>query len=150
MFIVNFVNDKKDEAEMARSFKALDLNKDGVISLEELQKGLARYLGVDEARALGLARQIFKKVDLNNSGSIDFSGTSSSPRVPHLRQQHRDHGRRGQSRRGLRLHRQGTCPAMQDKSGKLSVTEIRDKLGSNISEDVYNNLLKDFDVNNDG
>lgn len=75
VFIVNFVNDKKDEAEMARSFKALDLNKDGVISLEELQKGLAKYLGVDEARALGLARQIFKKVDLNNSGAIDFSGT---------------------------------------------------------------------------
>lgn len=73
VFIVNFVNDKKDEAEMARSFKALDLNKDGVISLEELQKGLAKYLGVDETRALGLAKQIFKKVDLNNSGSIDFS-----------------------------------------------------------------------------
>ena len=75
VFIVNFVSDKKDEAEMARSFKALDLNKDGVISLEELQKGLAKYLGVDEQRALGVARQIFKKVDLNNSGAIDFSGT---------------------------------------------------------------------------
>lgn len=77
VFIVNFVNDKKDEVEMARSFKALDLNKDGVISLEELQKGLAKYLGVDDQRALGVARQIFKKVDLNNSGSIDFSGKPS-------------------------------------------------------------------------
>lgn len=77
VFIVNFVNDKKDEVEMARSFKALDLNKDGVISLEELQKGLAKYLGVDDQRALGVARQIFKKVDLNNSGSIDFSGNHS-------------------------------------------------------------------------
>lgn len=36
---------------------------------------MARYLGVDDQRALGLAKQIFKKVDLNNSGSIDFSGT---------------------------------------------------------------------------
>ena len=51
VFIVNFVNDKKDEAEMARSFNVLDLNKDGVISLEELQKGLAKYLGIDEPRA---------------------------------------------------------------------------------------------------
>jgi hypothetical protein len=33
--------------EMAKSFKALDLNGDGVISLAELQKGLAKYLGVD-------------------------------------------------------------------------------------------------------
>ena len=59
---------------MAKSFKALDLNGDGVISLAQLQKGLAKYLGVHESQALGLAKQIFKKVDLNNSGSIDFSG----------------------------------------------------------------------------
>jgi Ca2+-binding EF-hand superfamily protein len=47
IFIVNFVKDKSDEAEMAKSFKTLDLNGDGVISLEELQKGLAKYLNVD-------------------------------------------------------------------------------------------------------
>ena len=46
IFIVNFVKDRHDEAEMARSFKALDLNSDGVVSLEELQIGLATYLGV--------------------------------------------------------------------------------------------------------
>ena len=39
---------------------------------------------------------------------------------------------------------------MQDRSGYLSVQEIRDKLGSNISEEVYNSLLEEFDVNNDG
>ena len=33
IFIVNFVKDRQDEVEMARSFKALDLNKDGVLSL---------------------------------------------------------------------------------------------------------------------
>lgn len=32
----------------------------------------------------------------------------------------------------------------------LSVGEIREKLGSNISEETYSNLLKEFDVNNDG
>lgn len=44
IFIVNFVKDQHDEAEMAKSFKTLDINGDGVISLEELQKGLAKYL----------------------------------------------------------------------------------------------------------
>jgi Ca2+-binding EF-hand superfamily protein len=34
IFIVNFVKDKNDEAEMRRSFKALDLNGDGVVSVE--------------------------------------------------------------------------------------------------------------------
>jgi hypothetical protein len=47
---------------------------------------MAKYLGVDETRALGLAKQIFKKVDMNNSGSIDFSCNSglikSSSSVP--------------------------------------------------------------------
>ena len=32
---------------MARSFKTLDLNGDGVISIDELRKGLAKYMGVD-------------------------------------------------------------------------------------------------------
>ena len=75
IFIVNFVKDKNDEAEMARSFKSLDLNGDGVVSIDELRKGLAKYMGVDEKKADGLAKQIFKKVDLNNSGAIDFSCT---------------------------------------------------------------------------
>lgn len=39
---------------------------------------------------------------------------------------------------------------MQDGSGKLSVQEIREKLGTNITEETYNNLLLEFDVNNDG
>lgn len=73
VFIVNFVKDKADEVEMARSFKTLDINGDGVITIDELQKGLAKYLGVEESKALGLAKQIFKKVDMNNSGAIDFS-----------------------------------------------------------------------------
>jgi hypothetical protein len=30
---------------------------------------------------------------------------------------------------------------MQDSSGKLSVQEIREKLGTNITEETYNNLL---------
>ena len=34
IFIVNFVSDKNDMNEMAKSFKTLDLNKDGVISLD--------------------------------------------------------------------------------------------------------------------
>lgn len=33
IFIVNFVKDKNDEAEFRRSFKALDTNGDGVISI---------------------------------------------------------------------------------------------------------------------
>jgi Ca2+-binding EF-hand superfamily protein len=75
IFIVNFVKDKNDEAEMANAFKSLDINRDGVISLDELQRGLGKYMKLDEAKSLTLAKQIFKKVDMNNSGAIDFSGS---------------------------------------------------------------------------
>jgi Ca2+-binding EF-hand superfamily protein len=73
IFIVNFVKDKNDVAEMAKSFKALDINGDGVVSLDELQKGLGKYMSLNETQSRNLAKQIFAKVDLNNSGAIDFS-----------------------------------------------------------------------------
>jgi len=47
IFIVNFVKDKNDVAEMAKSFKALDENGDGVVSLDELQKGLGKYMSLN-------------------------------------------------------------------------------------------------------
>jgi Ca2+-binding EF-hand superfamily protein len=74
IFIVNFVKDKNDEAEMANAFKSLDINGDGVISLDELKRGLGKYMRMEEAKSLTLAKQIFKKVDMNSSGAIDFSG----------------------------------------------------------------------------
>jgi len=37
-----------------------------------------------------------------------------------------------------------------DGSGKLTVQEIREKLGDSVTEAQYNALLKDFDKNSDG
>lgn len=37
-----------------------------------------------------------------------------------------------------------------DNSGKLSVKEIREKLGQSISQEQYNSLLRQFDKNSDG
>jgi hypothetical protein len=35
---------------------------------------MARYLKLGEREALYVAKKIFEKVDVNNSGSIDYSG----------------------------------------------------------------------------
>ncbi len=59
---------------MTKAFKALDLNGDGVISLHELKLGMSRYLKLGEREALYVANKIFEKVDINISGSIDYSG----------------------------------------------------------------------------
>ena len=44
IFIVNFIQNNQDELEMTKCFKTLDLNNDGVLSLDELKLGLLKYL----------------------------------------------------------------------------------------------------------
>jgi Ca2+-binding EF-hand superfamily protein len=38
----------------------------------------------------------------------------------------------------------------EDGNGKLSIQEIRKRLGENVSEEKYQKLLKNFDKNKDG
>ena len=56
-----------------QSFKALDLNGDGMLSLHEMTMGLQKYLSVPRNEARLLAEKIFKRVDANESGYIDYS-----------------------------------------------------------------------------
>jgi Ca2+-binding EF-hand superfamily protein len=58
---------------MIKSFQTLDLDGDGVISVEELKVGLSEYLDIGTKEALSIAKAIFKKVDTNDSGFIDYS-----------------------------------------------------------------------------
>ena len=55
------------------TFKALDTNRDGVISLEELTVGLEKYLKMKRSECEMIAKKIFEKVDVNGSGYIDYS-----------------------------------------------------------------------------
>ena len=51
-----------------KCFQAMDLNGDGVLSLEQLQIAMAKYLKISQKEALVFAKKIFDKVDTNNSG----------------------------------------------------------------------------------
>jgi Ca2+-binding EF-hand superfamily protein len=59
----------------------LDLNGDGVLSQEEITQGMMRFLKVSKREAAAIAEAVFRKVDVNRSGSIDYSGTTLSLRV---------------------------------------------------------------------
>ena len=37
-----------------------------------------------------------------------------------------------------------------DRSGTLSVTELREQLGENMSEEAYKKLIKEYDTDRDG
>ena len=49
------------------------MNNDGVLSKEELTKGFTQLYGSEE-RATMEVENILEKVDLNQNGSIDYSG----------------------------------------------------------------------------
>jgi Ca2+-binding EF-hand superfamily protein len=51
----------------------LDLNGDGILSLDELVIGIERYMKIGKMEARVLAESIFKRIDTNGSGFIDYS-----------------------------------------------------------------------------
>jgi Ca2+-binding EF-hand superfamily protein len=59
---------------MQKTFKNLDLNGDGVLSQEELCEGIMRYLNLNKREASAISEAVFKKIDSNHSGYIDYSG----------------------------------------------------------------------------
>lgn len=73
IFMVNFIKKPEDEEEMQRCFRDLDTNGDGMLSMEELTLGLERFLKVSKNEAKSIATGIFKRIDTNNSGFIDYS-----------------------------------------------------------------------------
>jgi len=66
---------------LQQAFKTLDLNGDGVLSEEELTTGMMKFSGVSKREAGVIASAVFKKIDVNKSGSIDYSGTFDTCRV---------------------------------------------------------------------
>ena len=72
-FIVNFVKNNDDAVQLQHSFKALDINGDGVLSMEELTIVMMRFLQISKREAGVVAAAIFSKIDVNKSGSIDYS-----------------------------------------------------------------------------
>ena len=129
VFIVNFIKNPSDEAEIVKCFKELDLNGDGVISPEELSIGLSRFLKIKAKEADELSKAIFEKIDTNKSGFIDYSEFLVSA-----------------GNIEMTVTEENLEMAFnymdEDGNGSLSVAEIRQKLGDNISEESYVELLK--------
>mmetsp|Transcript_29904 Transcript_29904/g.54250 ORF Transcript_29904/g.54250 Transcript_29904/m.54250 type:complete len:365 (-) Transcript_29904:88-1182(-) len=53
-------------------FEAWDLNKDGVLSLQEVEKGLKDLMGGDDIVVSALAGQILQEVDIDGSQTLDL------------------------------------------------------------------------------
>jgi len=71
VFLVSLLANKKDKANLLKTFKQLDLNGDGLLSKDELVKG---YNNVFMSQMTdGEVEKIFDRIDVNKNGSIDYS-----------------------------------------------------------------------------
>lgn len=71
-FISAQVAAEKDRDELMATFKALDKDGNGILTREEMKLGYAKVFGQIQDVDAEVAR-IFKMIDTNNSGEIDFS-----------------------------------------------------------------------------
>ena len=71
-FVNNFASSIYNNNEVLNTFQSVDLNGDGILSKEEMVVAYSKLLG-DLKRAEKYVEKIFKYLDCNKNGSIDFS-----------------------------------------------------------------------------
>ena len=70
-YIVSQLLNKEETSKMEAIFKAMDLNNDGMLSMDEIKAGYEKHFGtsVDDDEI----RRMFKEIDADDSGAIDYS-----------------------------------------------------------------------------
>ena len=121
-------------------FKKLDKNQDGKLQYAELIEGYGEYYDVEDQEGVKAeVDRIFKLVDTDNSGEIDFSEfiTATVNRGELLQEE--------KLRAAFNIYD-------KDGGGTISVDEIKEVLGMgrDISDDVWNQIVNEVDENGDG
>jgi len=73
VYLVSYFATKEEKEKLLETFKALDVNHDGQLTLEELKQGYVKIMGMTNEVAEEEAERIMRMIDTNNSGSIDYS-----------------------------------------------------------------------------
>ena len=132
-FIASRINDNEVK-DLKSFFVKMDLNKDGVITFDELKQGLSKMnvnLELDEVK------ELFKALDSNNDATIDYTEflSCSINEKKYLKEE--------------RLY-EFFHSLDKDHSGKLSLNEIKSAFGNDANSETINQLLKKVDKNGDG
>lgn len=136
IFLVNHLATKEERKQLYDTFQALDLDKDGTLSIQELVEGYKK-LDVD-MNAIDL-ENLIKKIDSNRSGEINYSEfiVAATDRKTMLVEK-----------------RMKNCFDMidADRNGKISINELKNVFSGKrkINEHVWKNLIEMADLNGDG
>ena len=135
-FIVSQLMSKKDIQRLTKLFQSIDANGDGTLSREELINGYTKQLGSRKSAEQEVAL-ILESTDLDASDAMDYSEFLLA----------------AVNRKKL-LSKRNLQSAFQffdsDNSGTITTDELRNILGAEVSDSVWENLINEIDSNFDG
>ena len=134
--VLTFIASRLSEEEVKKlkeNFQKIDTNGDGMLSLEEVKKAISHNKGI----SLSNVEQIFKSIDTDNSGNIDYTEFIAASLD-----------------KNIYLQENKLYEAFKlfdvDGSGKISKDEIAYILGTEKKSKEIEKLFKKYDINNDG
>ncbi len=134
--VLTFIASRLSEEEVKKlkeNFQKIDTNGDGMLSLEEVKKAISQNKGI----SLSNVEQIFKSIDTDNSGNIDYTEFIAASLD-----------------KNIYLQENKLYEAFKlfdvDGSGKISKDEIAYILGTEKKSKEIEKLFKKYDTNNDG
>ena len=135
-YFINHMVSKKEHAELAETFKILDINGDGEITKDELNEGFKKMNKIYTPEEID---QIFNLIDTDGSGSISYTEFVAAAI---------------EKEQLLCDERLETVFKIfdEDKSGKISVEEFQkvfDK-ANYVDQEELIELIKEVDINDDG
>ncbi|KAL9689640.1 hypothetical protein QQ045_010028 [Rhodiola kirilowii] len=130
--------DEEELADLRDQFDAIDVDKNGVISLEEMRQALAKDLPfkLKETRV----KEILQAIDSNTDGMVDFSEFVAATLHVHQMEEHNSE-----------MWQQRSKAAFEkfdlDKDGFITPEELKQQMGLKGS---LNPLLEEADIDRDG
>ena len=135
-FIVSQMMSKRDISRLTKLFESIDTNGDGKLSREELIHGYTKQLGSRKSAQQEVAL-ILESTDLDANNHMDYSEFLLA----------------AVNRKKL-LSKRNLQSAFQffdaDNSGTITTDELKNILGMEVSDSVWENLIKQIDTNHDG